>query len=163
MIAFSLGCLAQDKTEVFGGYSYLRAGTGVSGVSSVNTNGWTGSLTQKVNRFVGVTAEFNGNYNDNILGTTYKGNVHNFLFGPRLSYTAGKITPFAHALYGVSRVTGDGLTSQNSFAMAYGGGVDVTVAKRVALRLAQLDYVRTQFGDSSQNHFRYSTGVVLRF
>jgi hypothetical protein len=47
--------------------------------------------------------------------------------------------------------------------MAYGGGLDVRVAKRLAVRMGQFDYVRTQFNSGSQNHFRYSSGIVLRF
>lgn len=163
VLAVSLGCMAQDKAELYGGYSFLRTGTGLVSGSSVNANGWDFAVTGKFNRYFGVKTEINGDYASDILGTGSKGNVHNIMFGPTVSYSVGRITPFAHALYGVSHLDGNSISGQNSFAMAYGGGVDVNFAKRLAVRLGQFDYVRTQFNSSSQNHFRYSSGIVLRF
>jgi opacity protein-like surface antigen len=155
--------MAQEKAELYGGYSFFRTGTGLASGSSVNANGWDLAMTGKLNRYLGVTAEINGNYADNILGTGSKGSVHNALFGPTVTFTSGRLTPFAHALFGVSHLDGSTISGQNSFAMAYGGGLDVKVAKRLAVRMGQFDYVRTQFNSGSQNHFRYSSGIVLRF
>jgi peptidoglycan-associated lipoprotein len=60
--------------------------------------------------------------------------------------------------------------------MAFGGGVDIGLTRHLAIRAAQVDYLRTQFsardalltGLSSslgnrQNSMRYSAGVVFRF
>jgi opacity protein-like surface antigen len=163
VLALSLGCVAADKAEVFGGYSYFRADTGTAGISSVNTNGWDAAVTGKLNRFLGVTAEVNGESSDNILGSGVSGSLRNFLFGPTVSFRAQKLTPFAHALFGVSRLSGDTISTDNSFAMAYGGGVDMKINKMLAVRLGQIDWVRTQFNDATQNNLRYSTGIVVRF
>jgi peptidoglycan-associated lipoprotein len=69
-----------------------------------------------------------------------------------------------------------GLTSANAFAMAFGGGVDLGLTRHLAIRVAQVDFLRTQFnatdallaGLSSnlgnrQNSMRYSAGIVFRF
>jgi opacity protein-like surface antigen len=142
-------------------YSYLRAGSGTLDVNSINTNGWAASLTGNFNRLLGVTAEFSSQYKNEISGVTVNGRDYNILFGPQIGYRTGKLRPFAHALFGVSRLTADGISSQNSFAMAYGGGLDVKANRLLSIRLGQLDYLRTQFFDDSQNHFRYTAGVVL--
>jgi len=60
--------------------------------------------------------------------------------------------------------------------MAFGGGLDLGLTKHIALRLAQVDYVRSQlssfdalstglFGNlgGHQNDLRYSAGIVFRF
>jgi peptidoglycan-associated lipoprotein len=68
------------------------------------------------------------------------------------------------------------VSSSNSFAMAFGGGVDVGLTRHIAIRAAQLDYLRTQYSptealafglstnsNSRQNSFRYSGGIVFNF
>ena len=73
---------------------------------------------------------------------------------------------------GVAHVGGDnGLafsTSNNSFAMAIGAGVDFKVSHRFSVRPLQVDYLMTRFnelglGAQSQDNLRVSTGVVLHF
>jgi hypothetical protein len=164
VLAFSLGCMAQDKVEIFGGYSFLHTDSGVSGISGVNANGWETAVTGKVMRYLGITADVSGEYSDNVLGSGLSGASYNFLFGPTVMFSSGRIKPFAHALFGVSHLTGSsGLLSDNSFAQAYGGGIDVKAGRMLAIRVAQVDYVRTTFGSTAQNNFHYSGGVVLRF
>jgi hypothetical protein len=33
----------------------------------------------------------------------------------------------------------------------------------ISIRLGQLDYLQTRIANNSQNNFRYSAGIVLRF
>ena len=59
--------------------------------------------------------------------------------------------------------------SQNAFAMAAGGGLDIRLNKYVSLRPAGLDYFLTRMQnpasmqDNNQNHFRYSAGINFTF
>lgn len=51
---------------------------------------------------------------------------------------------------------------------AAGGGLDVDITKGLAIRLAEFDYVLTRYhnpltNNSSQNHFRYCGGLILKF
>lgn len=173
VLLLSFGVFAQDaKTDIFGGYSLLHSGVNSALLPSQNSNGWDASATRYFNRYLGVTADFSGQYSSqDIDGITTSGRAHNFLFGPTVAYRKSKVTPFAHALFGVSHLTGstnDGsgaasVPGENSFAMALGGGVDVKASKLFDIRLGQLDYLRTQFGDSSQNHMRYAAGIVFKF
>jgi opacity protein-like surface antigen len=57
-------------------------------------------------------------------------------------------------------------TSQNNFAAAIGGGVDIAVTNHIAIKPIQVEYVMTQVSPGSvsyvQNNLRYSAGVVFR-
>jgi hypothetical protein len=164
LMLLSLPVLCQDypKAEVFGGYQYTRINPG-SGISGDNFNGWNAALTGNVSHWLGVTADFSGAYKS-ISGLSLK--QHTFMFGPTIaSHSSDKFTPFAHALFGGARSSGDALgfsASETAFAMALGGGVDIG-SKNLAFRVGQFDYLMTRFGGTTQNDFRYSAGIVFRF
>ena len=163
MIALPAIAQENSKAEIFGGYQYTRINPG-SGASSENFNGWNTAFTANLNQWLGVTADISGAYKD-FSGVSAK--EHNFLFGPTVSYTnSEKVKPFAHVLFGVSHAgagfSGIGV-SDNAFAMAFGGGADVTLNKNFAVRVGQFDYLMTRFGGDSQNNLRFSTGVIYRF
>jgi len=55
-------------------------------------------------------------------------------------------------------------TTRNGFATTTGGGIDIAVTKRVAVKPIQLEYITARpSGNSFQNNLRYSAGVVFRF
>jgi hypothetical protein len=89
---------------------------------------------------------------------------HNFLFGPQVNFRGGRANFFTHGLGGVSHGNPLGV-NQNVAAWAFGGGVDWKWSRdsRLSLRLAQADYLRTQYAGTAQNTFRYSTGLVFSF
>jgi len=182
---------AQDKVEIFGGYSYLHASIqvgqspcGVCGLTGppvaqhTNLNGWEFSGQYKFLPFLGVVADFNGNY-----GTLDNegARVHTFLFGPQVSLPA-RVSPFAHALFGVAKESQDpiplppacpvgipacgtfySLGPDRSVATALGAGIDVKLVPFIKLRLVQIDYLRTQLHGVTQNQPRVSAGVVFHF
>jgi hypothetical protein len=179
-------CKAQDKVELYGGYSYFRASIEeqqVSGPNVVarvsekaNLNGWEFSGQYKFLPFLGAIADFNGTY-----GTLRSANTreHTFVFGPQVSLPA-KVSPFAHALFGVARESQDtipggcpvllptctsfaSLGSGTSFASAVGAGIDIKAVPSVSLRVIQIDYLRTQLHGATQNQPRVSAGVVIHF
>jgi hypothetical protein len=53
--------------------------------------------------------------------------------------------------------------SDSAFTMAFGGGLDYNLNRKFAVRVGQFDYLPTRFGGETQNNFRYSAGVVVRF
>jgi hypothetical protein len=164
--------------NVFVGYSYDNANLGSGGRH--NLNGWNGSLEGKVLGWVGIVADLSGIYGrgDSLANTACPSSngsscfpfhthadLHNVLFGPRVSLPLGRFKPFAHALFGVSRVgeSGPGLSdSSTSFGEAFGGGFDYRLFHLIAWRF-QGDDLRTRFFSGSQNSFRFSTGVVFHF
>jgi opacity protein-like surface antigen len=174
--------------NIFGGFSYVNADL-ISGNRS-SLNGWNASLEGKVFPFVGIVADFSGNYGSQTVVTPVRPpsdapacpvgiiitcpteisfNVtlhqHNFLFGPRVSFSVGKLRPFAHALFGVSHLAESGSgssASENSFAYALGGGLDYRLMRVIGWRV-QADMLQTRFFSTTQGDFRLSTGLVFRF
>ena len=97
----------------------------------------------------------------------YPSYMLNVLFGPQVSVSVGKITPFAHILGGISHITvgSTSLTpssSDTSFGDAIGGGFDYKLIPTIAWRV-QADLVQTRFFSNNQNNFRLATGIAFHF
>lgn len=158
-----LPAMSQDiaKAEVFGGYSWAGG----------NFHGWNTSVTANVTKRVGIVADFSGHYGEELEGTILvKKDAHSALFGPRYSFRGKRFTPFVYALVGVTRfhqsatISGQRLSESDSgFSSALGGGLDVRVNDRVAIRAFQIDYFRPNFFGEAHNRGRLAFGVVLHF
>lgn len=147
----SLSAQAQDKAELFGGFSYMR-------FRSSNLNGWEVAGQYKFRDWLGGVADFAGHYGSiNGVGTS----TYTYLFGPQISLPSS-ISPFGHLLIGGAHNSTGGFGT-SSFSLALGGGIDAELADRIHWRMIQADYLMTQFGGSSQNNFRFSTGILIRF
>jgi opacity protein-like surface antigen len=172
---FALSCVLSSlaaaqipKGNIYVGYSYGSADLNTNNRS--NLNGWEGSLEGKVLPWVGIVADFNGLYGTNNFPSSSQifnvdAREHNFLFGPRVSVSIGKVRPFAHALFGAGHVsvsTAGYSASDTSFATALGGGLDYRLIHGLAWRF-QGDYLQTRFFGNTQNNGRFSTGIVLNF
>jgi opacity protein-like surface antigen len=168
LVAFGQEGVQAPKAEIFGGYQYFHADSGISGLSGFNLNGWNASASGFFSRNLGVTADFSGSYGTpSVLGVGVKTNFYTFLFGPTVRVpNSSRLTPFAHVLFGGGRISGSAFgvsASSTDFTWAAGGGVDVNLSRNFAIRLGQADFLQTRVAGSSQNNFRYSTGIVLKF
>jgi outer membrane protein OmpA-like peptidoglycan-associated protein len=181
------------KAELFLGYSFVRAMPRSVGNRIAWLHGGSASIAFNVNSYLGLVADIGG-YRATELTLTgvgtpptsvvdADGNVFTYLFGPRLSFRKhDRVTPFVQVLFGIahaSQVTLSGCTgascsllpSENALAMTAGGGFDLKVHRKVALRLVQAEYLMTRFMDPSsltgqtatQHNLRLSTGIVFRF
>ena len=158
-----LPAMAQDtpKVEVFGGYSWAGG----------NFHGWNGSVTANITKSFGVVADFSGHYGNEEDGSILiKEDAHSVLFGPRFSCRGKRLTPFAYALFGFTHfhqsatVSGQRLSDADTgFSSALGGGLDVKLNNRIAIRAFQLDYFRPNFFGEAHNRGRLAFGVVLKF
>ncbi len=177
------------RVQLFVGYSFWRA----LPPHDVNRVAWmhggSASLAINLNSWLGLVGDFGG-YDDSRFGpvpgggvASADGNAFSYLIGPRFSLRKYKrITPFAQVLFGAahaSPVTLSGcagvgctpLSSENTFAMTAGGGVDLKIVRHFAIRLFQAEYLMTRFDDIStntgdrtiQNNLRLSTGLVFSF
>jgi len=150
----SLSAPAQDKVEIFGGYSYFY----LHNSPSTNLNGWGASAQYKFTDWLGGVADFGGYYGSiHGVGTSN----YTYLFGPQVSWPA-RVSPFGHLLLGGAHL-GVGGYGNSSFSMAIGGGIDTQLTDRFSWRIFQGDYLLTQFGGNAQNNFRLSTGILVRF
>lgn len=97
--------------------------------------------------------------------TSVSTSEHNFLLGPRASFSIGKFRPFVHALIGAGHISesASGLSnSSTSFADALGGGLDYHLIPPISWRI-QADAMQARFFGSTQNNVRISTGIVIHF
>src|SRR5215472_299001 len=116
VVGMAVSSRAQDKVELYGGYSYFRAsvrevqnGPALSALvtEKTNLNGWEFSGQYKPVPFLGAIADFAGNYGK-LRGANTR--EHTFLFGPQVSLPM-RISPFAHALFGVAKESQDTIPS----------------------------------------------------
>ncbi len=160
------------KIEFFNSFSVAFGSNG-------NAPGWLTSLT--VNRsihndpYLGLVFEVSHHYRSPVIQTTagpLKDTVglRSALFGFQVyMFRKSRVSPFLRLMpLGVSEenviVTEDGKSrfdSRPAHTGAVGGGFDMKINKRVALRAVQIDYMG--FGGDRPNRTRVSTGLVLRF
>jgi hypothetical protein len=152
--------------ELSGGYAYTRFNLGASGM---NTNGAFGAIAINVTPWMQLSADASVDYG--LIGVSHVRILANH-FGPRFVYRRPNqlhAVPFAEVLVGASRLDSKvygpgGFTySDNGFSLKAGGGVDLDLSPRYALRLFDMDYYRTPFIGENQNNFWLETGFVIRF
>jgi hypothetical protein len=143
--------------EVFVGISVLS--TSVETLEGVNT-----SVNGNVNGWLGIKADFSALFGNMGIANL---RAYTFTFGPQISCRKNKrFVLFAHALFGGAHATAGilGLSfSDSSFAMSFGGGLDVVVHKNFAIRVFQAGALVTRFSHDVSTDPRVSAGVVFRF
>jgi hypothetical protein len=159
------------KVEVFGGFSIERAGASFMG--------WQASANGNITHHLAIVGDFGGQYKT-VLGIPM--NSYQFLFGPRLFVRKNRVTPFVHALFGGMR-SGIGSTtilgvttpavSTTGLGMGIGGGLDINISNRLALRVPQFDWTPMHIGSTTvlgvtvpgawaTNQVRIGIGLVVK-
>jgi len=182
LLMFGVVASAQEAAETpkveFGlNYSFVRVNPG-GNLSSYNANGGFGTAQYNFSKSFGLVADLGANYVGSANGTQIGNTAFEYLFGPRFTWRHSRFSPYVQTLFGGERfsnglnpsalnpVTG---SSQNNFAAAFGGGLDITVTQHMAVKPIQVEYLMTQFAPGSgypnnvANNLRYSTGIVFRF
>ncbi len=139
-------------------------------------NGFLAEFNQNVTRHIGVVTSVSGTYDttdyfDQRSGRIFRARVQRYdvLAGPRYNWRPEGVTPFVHALFGVSHIRAnfdDTLTprvkSDTAFAMAFGGGLDVHAGEHLDVRAIQVDYLPTFFNGKRQDNIRASAGIKIK-
>ena len=168
------GQVDYPKAETFAGYSFSHTSFNTIGH---NLNGWGGSVSATGTRYIGVTADFSGNYGSQTYAIpcpapgcppqTSRVSVYHFLGGPRFTRRTHDGTLFAHALVGIVDRRAAAPGNQAEFAMGFGGGADMVLGGRLAYRIFQADYIPAKrsstYGGGWDNEFRIQTGIVFTF
>jgi len=180
LLGFSVMAVAQDTpaVEIFGGYSYMRCdanqfvfGGAEDADVDCGLHGWNFSGAINANKAVGAVIDVSGQYGTvGVEGDEVDARFHSFMFGPKFTMRSGRVTPFAQALFGFSSVkieadeaNEDALSyTEIDFSMAFGGGLDINVGEKVAIRPVQVDYFLTRSGGQFMDNFRYSAGLVIK-
>lgn len=155
--------------------------------------GFETSVTRNLTRYIGLKGDFSAHFNtDNGRGpvtlctpicTTatqdvqLKTRVYNFLAGPEFkARNSTRFTPFVYALAGVAHTSATFTTpgptlnlllkkSNNGFAMALGGGLDIRATKRISIR-GTMDYNPIFINDSTggtRDMVRISLGALFHW
>jgi hypothetical protein len=164
LVCFTGLMYAEDtpKAELFGGFSYSR------GDIDLNMYGWNASIAGVVNDWFSIVGDLSGNYADIGPGFVDAGfNMHSFAVGPQFSARGDSAIGFARALVGVNRLGagagGFGGAGANHFELVAGGGVDIPLNERFAIRAVQADWIHVRGNGGSFNQARISGGLVVRF
>jgi hypothetical protein len=181
-----------QKFEITGVYSYFREDFGLpSYFNSQNMNGGGGDATYFFTTSFGVKADLQGYTNALDCAKASaptqacpKGGLFTYMFGPELKLRRGHFEPFAEVLVGGAHTSFYKNTclqlaqvcnvsifspSTNTFSLAVGGGIDLSVRRYFSFRLVDVDYVLTRFnpniigGNNTQNNLRVQTGIQFRF
>jgi hypothetical protein len=132
---------------------------------------------------LGMAARVEGEHAGPNTTTAVPLNLVTAVFGPRYAAAtrSGRYSFFGEALVGESNgfrslfskgsgpvglVNAGTTSSSNTLAVETGGGFDIRLSRRVALRAIQASYLRTQFPNSTtnvQNNVSLGAGLVLRF
>ncbi|MBK6797476.1 MAG: outer membrane beta-barrel protein [Acidobacteria bacterium] len=191
LLLFVMPVTAQDspKSEIFLGYSLLRTDEDVVNTDAIlsrsffkkkggDLNGWNLSVSANATSWFGFVGDFSGHYgsiNTLLAPTTFgvSGNmdtmIHVFVFGPQFTFRGGPFSVFVRVMGGAARM--DQSTTVGSlkfkfddkaFAAAAGGGLDLRIADRLAIRLIQADYLVTKFNNQDQRNLRVGAGFVIR-
>ena len=167
----------RPKWEVFGGYTYMRANIIVSG-TPFNLNGGSGSVAYNLTSRFGLVGDFGFSRQGAVAAKPFSLDIMTYEFGPKVSWrNHSHLTPYAHVLIGGGHASGTLYTTSlgtglaplgtsNDFNFSAGGGLDRKASHNFGIRLAQAEYLDTQFlngNNNSQSNFRLSTGVVFSF
>jgi opacity protein-like surface antigen len=180
------------KAEVFGGFSISSVGIpSVDPTTLLPTTlresfwGWQASLNGNLSRHLSIVGDFGGQYKTidtgALLGGTASGigvgmSNYQYLFGPQYNMRMDKINPFVHVMFGASRASAavtvtdpiTGLTSTTAVSstglgLGIGGGLDVNVSHKLALRVPQFDWTPMHNGGVwSKNVVRIGIGLVFK-
>ena len=171
-----------SRADLFGGYG-LSADDHIFGLSSVDStlHGLAAAAEFSLNSSLGIAAELGyGKSKRTSLNTTYDRSQATLLGGPRFSLRGKRARGFGHALIGICREAGHSppgfswtpdsnpeRVSTANFAIALGGGLDVSLGKVISIRPVQLDFIITRHESyAASSHplyeLRYMGGVVVK-
>jgi hypothetical protein len=186
------------KLELTVNYSFMRFNPQNNQiVKPFSLNGGGGDVAFFFSKYIGIKGEFQG-YGSQTRGFSFPssacdseggvctGNVQANLFtynvGPVFKFRTSHFEPFAEALFGGahSNVYGNlvkncpdcvfsSSPSNNAFDFMIGGGLDIPITPKIAIRAGQFDYVLTRFGNNytggnnNQSSYRFQAGLQFRF
>jgi opacity protein-like surface antigen len=187
-----------NKVEFAVGYSHARVDTGIDDPDFEDDfadfiadrrgfNGFDTSITGNVSRYVGIKGNLSGHFKsdsftDGVDTINTRERIWQFMGGLQLKDNSkeARVKPFGHVLAGVAnqslRATLTGFadsfeTDDTSFAMKFGGGIDVRVHPRVDIRVIELNYNPifsgdreidgTTFSGRTQHNFTIGFGITI--
>ena len=139
-------------------------------------NGFTAEFNQNVHRNIGIVTSFTATFDDvgyvdRLSGNTFDASVQRYdlMIGPRFNWRTRHVTPFAHALFGITHLRASfdaplasGKRTDTGFAMALGGGLDVHAGEHLDIRPIMVDWVPSWLDSRRQDNFRAGAGIKIK-
>jgi hypothetical protein len=155
----------QPKDEIFGGYSWLHPGANTDFGFKVQdiAKGFDFSNVYYLPAAhnLGVLGDVSGHWGN-------QADAGYLLGGLQYKFHTDTFSPFVRAFVGASRISPSQSKSEWNAAVGGGGGFDLNVSHNFAIRLAQVDYIYSNykvqslgFGNSQLNSIRLAAGVVV--
>jgi hypothetical protein len=120
---------------------------------------------------LGLAADIGVQHTGSVGSADYGLTLTTLTAGPRLTLPGHKLHSFTQVLVGLAHGSNSAfpednslVSSASSFALDVGGGADYAVTRQVALRLLQVDYLRTALPNATsnwQNNLRIGAGITL--
>jgi len=166
----ALPLYAQDypRGDAFGGYQRTSFPDGT--LTTVSGDGWNTGGAFYFSQWLGVKGEFSGTYaTDSTVPKARSVHNYTYTFGPVITVRSyHRVNPFAEVLFGSYHETIKGSpVSNNGFALLAGGGADINLNFRFALRIGPFDLQHLQAPGNvlrwKADSVRYGGGIVVHF
>ncbi len=167
-------------------------------IKSFALNGGGGGFAAYFSKYIGIEGDLQGygSYSHSVVvpppycnGPTCtiraNGNLFTYNVGPIVKFRTPHFEPFVETMFGGAHsnfygtlykdcgttagcVTASKSPSNNAFDFIIGGGIDIPVSPKFAIRAGQFDYLLTRFGNdfthgnNNQSNFRFQAGIEFR-
>ena len=165
--------------EVTLAYSAMRFNTIPAGCGCSWMPGGKAEFRVAFSRHIGLVGEIAGQHAGAINSAHQDLSLVSYLFGPRLSWPVHRFTPFVQGLIGgvhgfdatfpnpnnSTTVSNNSTNGSDAFALAAGGGLNISLSRYLALRPLQADYFLTTLPNDAanrQNSLRLGAGIVFK-
>jgi outer membrane protein OmpA-like peptidoglycan-associated protein len=155
------------------GYDFVRANAPPADCGCFNMNGGFVAGQANLSPWLGVAGEYSAGHASDISSLGQDLTLSTFMAGPRISWNHFRYVPFGEFLVGGAH-GGDSYfpsslssaTSANTFAYATGGGLDMNLNQRFAVRIFDARFLHTSLPNGVtgiQRQLQIEAGMVLRF
>ncbi len=162
-----------SRFQISAGYDYVRANAPPSDCQCFGLQGGYLSVDFGITNWFSIEGEVTGQHGNDISALGQDLTLFTFAGGPKIHRSFGRFEPFAKVLMGGAHGSDSyfpsgtsSSTSASSLELSAGGGLDVLLTKHVAVRLFDVQYMRTELPNgvnNEQNHLVAGAGIVYRF
>lgn len=157
------------------GYNYIGANAPPGGGGHFGMNGGYLSGAYHFKDWLSVAGEFRGVHGSNISMLGQDLTLFTYAAGPRITFPRHRFVPFGQVLFGGAHAGNSyfpsatqalNKTSSSSWALFTGGGLDINLTRRFAIRAPEVQYLRTSFANGVsdfQNQIVVGGGLVFKF
>ena len=161
------------RVDLSFGFDSVRANAPPpNGCTCFGITGGALDATYHLNEAFAITGQFTASHAGNISALGQNLTLMTYMAGPRVTIQRRRLVPFSQILFGIGHGSDSYFpsgttytTSASSFAYEPGGGLDINLSPRLAVRALEANYLHTDFPNGTSNfqhHLVISAGVVLK-